>query len=142
MENLNSVVSSLQSNQDSSFSNITTFAAKIGDNVTDIVVINFSNQDLLLITQYMKVANLYKVEIDNPDTQLNISDTVYSVSHVSGSESYEALAAIRFLAEKLNLQKTTYVFLDLKTYERSVVTEIIETISEKVKGNDGISKKN
>lgn len=130
MDIINSSISTV--NPKESPNNIVSFAARIGDNVTEFVVVSFRNQDLLVITQFFKIASLYKVEIDNPDTDLNITETVYSVSHISGSENPKALGAVRFLAEKLNLKKTTNIFLDLKAYEKSDIIGIVEAVSKKL----------
>ncbi|KAL3284996.1 hypothetical protein HHI36_019125 [Cryptolaemus montrouzieri] len=129
MENLNSAISSLKCNQVPS--NIINFAAEIDGNTTEFVVVKFNNQDLLIITQFLKISTLYKVEIDNPNPDNNISEIVYSVSHLSGSENPIALAAVRFIAEKLNFKKTTHLFFDLRNYEKSVVTDIVDIILNK-----------
>lgn len=129
MDTVNGAVSS--SNCEEYPNTINNFAAKIGDNITEFVIINFRNENLLLITQYFKVATLYRVEIDNPDTDLNITETVYSVSHISGSENPKALGAIRFLAEKLKFTKTTNIFLDLKNYDKINIVSLVEALRSK-----------
>lgn len=103
-----------------------TFATTIGSEHTDIVTGNFSSNFVIIASQYQKLGALIKVTVDEVESDLETSVPVYTVRTLFGSENELQLGAARYLAEKLNLNKSLLIFLALKSYSVETVRSLAE----------------
>lgn len=126
--NLMQSMSMQDSIENTTQSNIIVFAATINGIHTDLVYGEFSQKLMVIATQYEKIGSLLKVVVDQVESDLNISEPVYSVSVVFGVEHLEQQAAARYLAEKLNIKKPLMCFLCLKSYDINFIKELTTVI--------------
>lgn len=110
-------------------SKVNRFAALIGANHTEIVLINFPNYINLFITQFGKIGNLYQVKVDQPENPIGIAEPVFTVTTLLGGENSKAEVAVRYLTEQLRLQKPMLVSLSLKDYRKPTVDAIFNAIA-------------
>lgn len=109
-------------------SKVNRFAAIIGANHTEFLLTNFPNYLNVFITQFGKIGNLYQVKVDQPENALSIADPVFTVTTLLGGENIESEVAVRYLTEKLKINKPLLVSLSLKDYKKTTVDAIINAI--------------
>lgn len=114
--------------EDSNSSNLQVFDANINGVQTHIIYGEFTNKYLIVATQYEKIGSLLKVNIDQPENSINITDPVYSVSVVFGIEDLQQQAAARYIAEKLAITKPLMCFFSLKNYDIDTVKQLAEIL--------------
>lgn len=124
-------------------SNIFNFAAKINDIPTEFVIGTFTNQNLLVITQFGKLYNLYCVSVDQSENGLCATEgPVFSVRQLFGKENIYGEAAARFITKELNIRKQLLIFLSLEEYTRDTVLTIVEAIRKYSQDKDVCSQEN
>lgn len=109
-------------------SNINVTAAEINGVHTDIVYAVFTNKYLILATQYEKAGSLLNVSVEYAQNGLEVVQPIYNITNIFGPESIEQHAAVRYIAEKLNIRKPLKIFLCLKNYECKTVTGLVEAL--------------
>ncbi|XP_072376026.1 uncharacterized protein [Diabrotica undecimpunctata] len=109
-------------------SKVNNFAVIVNGEHTDIALTTFTNYQNLIITQFEKIGNFYQVKVDQPANGLTVSEKVYNIKQVLGAENVHAEVAVRYLTEKLSIQKPLLVCLSLKDYSRRSLDIIIESI--------------
>lgn len=83
---------------------------------TEFVWVKFTNCLFLAVTQYKKVGSLAVIEKDDFVTSPEGSVASFDVNILLGSSDVETQLAARYLAENLNIDKTLYLFCNLKSY--------------------------
>lgn len=109
--------------------NISLFGAEIDGHHTDIVFATFTDRYLIIATQYEKLGALLHVSIEQSENGIEVSSPVYTVSNIFGSENIEQIAAARYIAEKLNIQKPLKIFLCMKNYKAETAKALVETLT-------------
>lgn len=109
-------------------SNIFNFAAKIAGYPTEFVIGTFTNQNLIIATQFGKISSLYSVSVDQTENGISTTEPVYSVNPLFGAENIQAEAAARYITEQLGIRKPVLLFLSLKSYKRDIVVGVVEAI--------------
>lgn len=109
-------------------SNIHIFAALLEGVHTDIVFCAFTNRYLIIATQYEKAGSLLNVTIEEAENGIEVSPPVYNVVNLFGPENIEQFAAVRYIAEKLNIRKPLKVFLCLKNYKVDTIKALTEAL--------------
>lgn len=123
---LPSLISSLSLNDTPS--NITNFAAKINGQPTEFVLGTFTNQNLVIATQFGKLSTLYTITVDQTENEVCPLEPVYSVHPLFGAENDHAAAAARFITKELNIRKQLVIFLSLKDYNKDTVLKVVGAI--------------
>lgn len=118
-------------------SKIDSFAAQIGGCHTEFILTSFPNFINLFVTQYKKIGNLYQVKIDQPEDIAGITEPVYSITTIFGTDNFEAEAGVRYIAERLKVRKPLLLSLSLKNFRKDILDAIIEVVQEHRK--EGIS---
>lgn len=109
-------------------SNCRIFAAEISGEHTDFVYGEFANKFIVIAVQYGKIGSLLKITVDQAEEGLNITEPVYNINVVFGSENIDQQAAARYLAQSLGIRKPLFLFLSLKNYETENVKGVVETL--------------
>ena len=137
---VSSLISSLSLSDNTS--NIFNFAATINEVHTEFVIGTFTNQNLIIATQFGKLADLYCVAVDHTENGICLVEPIYSVHQLFGKDNIYGEAAARFLTKELNIKKQLLVFLSLKSYERDTVIGIARAIKNYSCDKDVGPKKN
>lgn len=95
-------------------------AADINDIPTEIVLAEYADKTLLIISQYQKIGSMLTVERDQIHNPLGSND-IYTTKVIFGATGEEQQVAARFLAEALKISKTLCIFINLKSYDITTV---------------------
>lgn len=109
-------------------SNCRIFAANISGELTEFVYGEFTNKLIIVAAQYGKIASLLKITVDQAEEGLNITEPVYNIHVVFGTDNIEQQAAARYLAQSLGIRKPLLLFLSLKNYETENVKGVVEAL--------------
>lgn len=95
---------------------------------TDIAVKVYSNRILLIVTQFKKFGSL--VSVTRGPIIHQLTNSAYSTKVLFGKDDIEVIAAARFLAEQINVDKSLLVSISLKDYESDTMRAIAATINK------------
>ncbi|KAH0820372.1 hypothetical protein GEV33_002418 [Tenebrio molitor] len=137
---VSSLISTLSIND--TCSNIFNFAANVNGHRTEFVIGTFTNQNLIIATQFEKLYSLYSVSVDHTENGICTVEPIYSVHQLFGKDNIYGEAAARFITKELNIRKQLLIFLSLKDYSRNTVKSIAEAIKNYSSDKDVGSKEN
>lgn len=100
----------------------------IDGNKTDICFKVYSNRIFLVLTQYKKFGSFITVEKESGLKEFN-SD-VYSTKSVLGVDAPEIHAAARYIAEKINIDRTLLLTISLKDYNPDFIKKIVNVLNK------------
>lgn len=95
-------------------------SAEIDEIPTEIVLVEYSDKTLLIISQFEKMGSMLQVLKDQVHSPLGSND-IYSTKVIFGATGEETQVAARYLAEGLAIQNPLYLFLNLKTCDIETV---------------------
>jgi hypothetical protein len=100
---------------------------------TDLVITNFTNKTLLVLTQLRKLGTVLEISRDSVRNAAEGSSgrTVYTITTLLGSEDEEILLFARILAERLNLAKPVLLTLAVKQLDNNKIRELVNFVAEK-----------
>lgn len=96
---------------------------------TDVVLADFEDNNLVIITEFSKIGEVYLVKKDT-FYSLEGQEDLYSVQGLLGSEDERSLGAVRFLAERLKIPKNTVFSVTLKDFSVSHLRQIAEVLEK------------
>lgn len=102
--------------------------ALIDGTPTELVYAEHSDKIVIFCTQYSKIGSLFSATKDQVETLDSLAEIVYSVKQIAGPENIEQEAAVRFIAEQLDISKKLCIFICLKTYEKEVVRAVLDAL--------------
>lgn len=91
-------------------------AADIDDVQTEVVLIEYTDKTLLIVSQYQKIGSLLMIQKDQVHSPLGTND-IYSTKVIFGASGEEQQVAARYLAEAIGITKPLCIFINLKTYD-------------------------
>ncbi|KAH0540599.1 hypothetical protein KQX54_018460 [Cotesia glomerata] len=100
----------------------------INGNHTDIAVKVYKNRLFIIVTQFQKFGSMVTVTRESSLDQFN-SDT-YSTHVIFGKDTEEIHAAVRYIAEAINIDRPLLLSIALKDYELSTLKVIVSTINK------------
>lgn len=95
-------------------------AAHIDDVPTEIVLAEYSDKMLLIISQYQKIGSMMLIQRDEVHNPLGSSD-IFSTKVLFGATGEDQQVAARYLAEAINIKKPLCIFINLKSYDIETV---------------------
>lgn len=95
---------------------------------TDIALKIYSNRILLIITHYKKFGSLIAVNRGSALHQFN--NSVYYTKVLFGKDDIEVVAAARFIAEQINVDKPLLVSISLKDYNPDTLRTVAAAIKD------------
>lgn len=95
-------------------------AADIDDVPTEIVVAEYSDKMLLIISQYQKIGSMLLIQKDQVHSPLGTND-IYTTKVIFGATGEEQQVAARYLAEAIEITKPLCIFINLKSYDIETV---------------------
>lgn len=95
---------------------------------TDIAVKVYSNRILLIVTQFKKIGSL--VSVTRGPIIHQLTNSVYSTKVLFGKDDIEVIAAARFIAEQINVDKSLLVSISLKDYDSDTMKAIAAAINK------------
>lgn len=93
---------------------------------TDIALKIYSNRVLLVVTHFKKFGSLIAVTRGSSFHPFNSS--IYSTKVLFGKDDIEIVAAARYIAEQINVDKPLLISLSLKDYEPDTLKAIVTAI--------------
>lgn len=95
-------------------------AADIDDVATEVVLAEYTDKTLLIISQYQKIGSMLMIQRDQVHSPLGV-DNIYTTKVIFGATGEEQQVAARYLAEELNITKPLCIFINLKSYDIETV---------------------
>lgn len=95
-------------------------AADIDDVPTEIVVAEYSDKMLLIISQYQKIGSMMLIQKDQVHSPMGSND-IFSTKVLFGATGEDQQVAARYLAEAINISKPLCIFINLKSYDIETV---------------------
>ncbi|XP_068630677.1 proteasome assembly chaperone 3-like [Battus philenor] len=95
-------------------------AADIDDVPTEIVMAEYADKILLIVSQYQKMGSMLMIQKDQVHSPLG-SDDIYTTKVIFGATGLEQQVAARYLAEAINITKPLCIFINLKSYDIETV---------------------
>lgn len=95
-------------------------AADIDDVPTEIVLVDYTDKTLLIVSQYQKIGSLLMIQKDQIHSPLGSND-IYSTKVIFGASGEEQQVAARYLAEAIKITKPLCIFINLKSYDIETV---------------------
>ncbi|CAG9785022.1 unnamed protein product [Diatraea saccharalis] len=95
-------------------------SATIDDTATEIILAEYRNKTLLILSQYEKIGSLLLVEKDQVYGSLG-TNNVYTTKVIFGTTGESQQVAGRYLAEGLNITQPLCLFMNLKSYDIETV---------------------
>lgn len=95
-------------------------AADIDDVATEVVLAEYIDKTLLIISQYQKIGSMLMIQRDQVHSPLGV-DNIYTTKVIFGATGEEQQVAARYLAEELNITKPLCIFINLKSYDIETV---------------------
>lgn len=95
-------------------------AADIDDVPTEIVIAEYSDKTMLIISQYQKIGTMLMINRDQVHSPLG-SDDIYTTKVIFGATGEEQQVAARYLAEAIKITKPLCIFINLKSYDIETV---------------------
>lgn len=91
-------------------------AADIDDVSTEIVLAEYSDKILLIVSQYQKIGSMLMIQKDQVQSSLSNTD-IYTTKVIFGATGEEQQVAARYLAEAIKISKPLCIFINLKSYD-------------------------
>ncbi|XP_012170793.1 proteasome assembly chaperone 3 [Bombus terrestris] len=95
---------------------------------TDIALKIYSNRILLIITHFKKFGSLIAISRGSSFNQYN--NSIYSTKVLFGKDDVELVAAARYIAEQINVDKPLLISISLKDYEPDTLKPIVAAIND------------
>ncbi|XP_076237115.1 proteasome assembly chaperone 3-like [Calliopsis andreniformis] len=95
---------------------------------TDIVLKIYSNRILLIVTHFKKFGSLIAVTRGPAVHQFN--NSIFSTKVLFGKDDIEAVAAARYIAEQIKVDKPLLVSISLKDYDVDTLKAIVTAINK------------
>nr|XP_034171946.1 proteasome assembly chaperone 3-like [Osmia lignaria]XP_034171947.1 proteasome assembly chaperone 3-like [Osmia lignaria] len=95
---------------------------------TDIALKIYSNRVLIIATHFKKFGSLITVTKGSSFHQFN--NSIFSAKVLFGRDDIEIVAAARYIAEQINLDKPLLISLSLKNYEPDTLRAIANALKE------------
>lgn len=95
-------------------------AADIDDVATEVVLAEYTDRTLLIISQFQKIGSMLMIQRDQVHSPLGV-DNIYTTKVIFGATGEEQQVAARYLAEELNITKPLCIFINLKSYDIETV---------------------
>lgn len=95
-------------------------AADIDDVPTEIVLAEYSDKTMLIVSQYQKIGALLMVQKDQVHSPLG-TDDIYTTKVIFGASGEEQQVAARYLAEAIKITNPLCIFINLKSYDIETV---------------------
>ncbi|XP_050343139.1 proteasome assembly chaperone 3 isoform X2 [Nymphalis io] len=111
-------------------------AADIDDVPTEIVIAEYTDKTLLIVSQYQKIGSLLTIQRDQVHNPLGI-DNIYTTKVIFGAAGEEQQVAARYLAEAINITKPLCIFINLKSYDIETVKACKDIILD-LKGEENV----
>lgn len=108
--------------------NIENFAVIIDNHHTEFIICRFLNNITYIITQFGKVGNLYSVELEQVENSIVDNEPVYNLRTLLGGDSIEVEAGIRYIAERLAVNRSSLFSLTLKSYKVEYLKLVVAAI--------------
>lgn len=94
---------------------------------TSIVVHEFINKYMIIVTQYEKISNVFVACNDIAFTGL-VSSQSLNVKHRFGKTSDEIECGINYLLSNLKFNKEIVICMALKEYNRAIITKVQQVL--------------
>lgn len=95
-------------------------AADIDDVPTEIVLAEYTDKTLLILSQYQKIGSMLLIQKDQIQNPLGTED-IYTTKVIFGASAEEQQVAARYLAEAIKITNTLCIFINLKSYDIETV---------------------
>lgn len=95
-------------------------AADIDDTPTEIVLAEYTDKTLLIVSQYQKIGSMLMIQKDQIHSPLG-ADDIYTTKVIFGATGEEQQVAARYLAEAIKISKPLCIFINLKSYDIETV---------------------
>lgn len=95
-------------------------AADIDQVPTEIVLAEYSDKILLIVSQYQKIGSMLMIQKDQVHSPLG-TDDIYTTKVIFGASGEEQQVAARYLAEAIKITKPLCIFINLKSYDIETV---------------------
>lgn len=96
-------------------------AADIDDIPTEIVIAEYSDKILLIISQFQKIGSMLMIQRDQVQNSPVGVDNIFTTKVIFGATGEEQQVAARYLAEELNIVKPLCIFINLRSYDIETV---------------------
>lgn len=91
-------------------------AADIDNVPTDVVLVEYADKTMILLSQYQKLGCMLMVLKDQIHNPSGIDD-IYTIKVIFGASEAEQIAAARYLAEAIQITKPLVLFINLKSLD-------------------------
>ncbi|CAH2107265.1 unnamed protein product [Euphydryas editha] len=95
-------------------------AADIDDIPTEIVIAEYNDKILLIVSQYQKIGSMLMIQRDQVHSPLG-TENIFTTKVIFGATGEEQQVAARYLAEAINITKPLCIFISLKSYDIETV---------------------
>lgn len=96
---------------------------------TDIAVKVYSNRIFLIVTDFKKIGTLICINRQSPVDCF--SSNIYSTKVIFGNDDVGIVAAARFIAEQIDIDRPLLISLSLKEYSGEILKPIISAINQR-----------
>ncbi|XP_073951896.1 proteasome assembly chaperone 3-like [Choristoneura fumiferana] len=104
-------------------------AADIDDVQTELVLAEYTDKTLIIISQFQKIGSMLTVQRDEVHNPLGTSD-IYTTKVIFGATGEEHQVAARYLAEAIKITKPLNIFINLKSYDIETVKACVGIIQD------------
>lgn len=95
-------------------------AADIDNVATEIVLAEYNDKMLLIVSQYQKIGSMLMIQRDQVHSPLG-TENIFTTKVIFGATGEEQQVAARYLAEAINITKPLCIFISLKSYDIETV---------------------
>lgn len=95
-------------------------AADIDNVPTEIVLAEYNDKILLIVSQYQKIGSMLMIQRDQVHSPLG-TENIFTTKVIFGATGEEQQVAARYLAEAINITKPLCIFISLKSYDIETV---------------------
>ncbi|XP_047986455.1 proteasome assembly chaperone 3-like [Leguminivora glycinivorella] len=104
-------------------------AADIDDVPTEVVLAEYTDKTLLILSQYQKIGSMLTVQKDEVHNPLGSSD-IYTTNVIFGATGEEQQVGARYLAEAIKITKPLNIFINLKSYDIETLKACVDIIQD------------
>ncbi|XP_063379451.1 proteasome assembly chaperone 3-like [Cydia fagiglandana] len=104
-------------------------AADIDDVPTEVVLAEYTDKTLLILSQYQKIGSMLTVQKDEVHNPLGSSD-IYTTNVIFGATGEEQQVAARYLAEAIKITKPLNIFINLKSYDIETLKACVDIVQD------------
>ncbi|XP_061709496.1 proteasome assembly chaperone 3-like [Cydia pomonella] len=104
-------------------------AADIDDVPTEVVLAEYTDKTLLILSQYQKIGSMLTVKKDEVHNPLGSSD-IYTTNVIFGATGEEQQVAARYLAEAIKITKPLNIFINLKSYDIETLKACVDIVQD------------